>query len=101
MNGVVEAFVVAGLLVGAGVLVLLVHVALRDLAVSVELARGHAMQGACLRLVAMRARRPRRALVVRRVHGGRVVVKFEATASEKKFWAEVRVGGLVHLRAKG
>ena len=71
VDSLVEALVVARLLllVGPGMLVLGVHVALRQRSVGVELARGHAMQRARLLLVAVGTRRPRRRLVVRGVHG--------------------------------
>lgn len=71
VDGVVQAVVVAARLVVAPlvVVVLLVQGALAELLlVGVELARGHPVEGA--RLVAVRAGRPRRLLVVGRVHGG-------------------------------
>lgn len=70
MHGLVEALVVALVVVGALVVVLGVHVLLlRDLAVGVELARWHAVQRACLGLGSLGNGRPRRVVVVaRRVH---------------------------------
>lgn len=87
VDRVVQAVVVgAGLVVGALVVVLLVvlllllvQVGLAELLlVGVELARGHPVQGA--RLVAVRAGRPRRLLVVCRVHVGGVVGTARAAA---------------------
>ena len=71
MDGVVEALVVVARLVVAPLVVVLLRVqaALAELLlVGVELARGHPVQRA--RLVAVRAGRPRRLLVVGRVHVG-------------------------------
>lgn len=67
VDGCVEAVVVARLLVATGVVLGRVQALGRQLAVCVELTGGLAVEG--LRLVAVRAGRPRRGRVVGRIHG--------------------------------